>query len=138
MTEALEPAGWTIYGTRCECPCHHTPGIRHFMACCSSEKRDTPMTKSIRGESVCVSTTDYPVASPQDIAPPIYRAMIICSMALQYLRAIAPSSVDFSLDEAFDAAHATWDTEWPDDPEPRTIEASRDVVSDDLAYWAEG
>ena len=50
MTEALEPAGWTIYGTRCECPCHHTPGIRHFMACCSSEKRDTPMTKSILSE----------------------------------------------------------------------------------------
>ena len=85
-----------------------------------------------------VSTTDYLVASLPDIAPPIYRAMIICSMALQYLQAIAPSSVDFSLDEAFDAAHATWDTEWPDDPEPRTIEASRDVVSDDLAYWAEG
>jgi len=89
-------------------------------------------------ERESVSTTDYPVASPPDIAPPIYRAMIICSMALQYLQAIAPSSVDFSLDEAFDAAHATWDTEWPDDPEPRTIEASRDVVSDDLAYWAEG
>lgn len=33
-------------------------------------------------------------------SPPIYRAMIICSMALQYLQAIAPSSVDFSLDEA--------------------------------------
>lgn len=31
-----------------------------------------------------VSTTDYLVASPPDIAPPIYRAMIICSMALQY------------------------------------------------------
>ena len=44
MTEALEPAGWTIYGTRCECPCHYTPGIRHFMACCGSEKRDTPTT----------------------------------------------------------------------------------------------
>lgn len=47
-----------------------------------------------------VSTTDYLVAPLPDIAPPIYRAMIICSMALQYLQAIAPSSVDFSLDEA--------------------------------------
>ena len=44
MTEALEPAGWTIYGTRCRCRCHRFPGIRHFMACCSSEKRDTLMT----------------------------------------------------------------------------------------------
>lgn len=49
MTEALVPAGWTIYGTRCRCQCHRLSGIRHFIACCS-EKRDAPVAKSILSE----------------------------------------------------------------------------------------
>ena len=80
---------------------------------------------------------DYPVAAPPDIPPVIYRAMIIQSMAMQYFKYMQDAPEDFTTGEAFDAAKATWETDWPDDPEPRTIEASRDVVNDDLAYWNE-
>ena len=80
---------------------------------------------------------DYPVAAPDDIAPVIYRAMIIQSMAMQYFKYMQGAPEEFTLDNGFEAAKATWETDWPDDPEPRTIEASRDVVNDDLAYWNE-
>ena len=75
---------------------------------------------------------DYPVAAPDGVAPIIFRAQLIRHMALQYKLA-----ADLDDEEAHDAAMATWDTEWPDDPEPRTLEAAAEVVSDDLAYWGE-
>jgi hypothetical protein len=36
-----------------------------------------------------------------------------------------------------DAAKATWDTDWDDDPKPRTIEAGIEAADSDLAYWVE-
>lgn len=77
------------------------------------------------------------VANPQDIAEPIYRAMILQNMALRYFEHMKGSPEDFTMGEAFEAAQATWDTQWPDDPAPRTMEAALDVVSSDLAYWVE-
>jgi len=75
---------------------------------------------------------DYPVAAPDGVAPIIFRAQLIQHMMLQYKLA-----ADLDDEEAHDAAMATWDTEWPDDPAPRTLEAAAEVVSDDLAYWGE-
>lgn len=80
---------------------------------------------------------DYPVAAPEGIAPVIYRAMIIQTMALEYIKYMAGTDDPLTEDEAFDAAHAAWDTEWPDDPAPRTIEAGIEVANDDLSYWYE-
>ena len=80
---------------------------------------------------------DYPVANPPDIAPIIFRAMILQAMAMQYFNYMRDAPEDFSLDEAFDAARATWETDWEIDPDPRTMEAAKEEVSNDLAYWNE-
>lgn len=80
---------------------------------------------------------DYPVAAPDDIDPIIFRAMLIQAMAFEYFNAMQSSPDDFGLDEAFEAAHATWATDWDDDPVPRTLEAALEAVRGDLPYWAE-
>ena len=90
MTEALEPAGWTACGTRCQCMCHRNPDVRHFMACCSSEKRDTPMTKSILSEQreadeeLCgdLGWLRYGHCDPEDIDD-------ICRRAIVRIRALS-------------------------------------------------
>lgn len=78
-------------------------------------------------------TLDYPVQTLENVAPTFVRAMIIQAMAVQYARSVP----GLTLDEAFDAARATWKTEWSSDPAPRTFEAAREVVSDDLECWEE-
>lgn len=83
-----------------------------------------------------MSELDYPVANPPDIAPPIYRAMIIQTMALEYLKAMQGSPEPFGLDHAFEAAMATWETDWSDSG-PRTIEMGVAEAQGDLAYWGE-
>lgn len=83
------------------------------------------------------SDLDYPVAPPEGVEPVIYRAMIIQSMAMQFFKYMQNAPEAFTMDEAFDAAKAVWETEWPDDPAPRTIESSREAVNDELAYWNE-
>lgn len=80
---------------------------------------------------------DYPVAAPEGIAPVIYRAQIIQTMALQYMKHMAGSPEPFTLDEAFEAAQATWETEWETDPAPRTLEAGIEEAEGDLQYWFE-
>ena len=80
---------------------------------------------------------DYPVAAPPGVAPTIFRAQIIQTMATQYFNYMRGSTEPFSMGEAHDSAMASWDTEWPDDPEPRTLDAAMQVVSDDLSYWGE-
>jgi len=75
---------------------------------------------------------DYPVAAPDGVAPIIFRAQIIQHMMLQYKKAAALDD-----ENAMAAAVATWETDWPDDPAPRTLEAAAEVVSEDLAYWEE-
>lgn len=80
---------------------------------------------------------DYPVAAPEDIAPNIFRAQIIQTMATRYLNHMKGVEPPFTMEEALDAARATWGTEWPDDPAPRTIEAGIEAADDDLAYWNE-
>lgn len=80
---------------------------------------------------------DYPVAPDEGIAPVIYRAMIIQNMALRYLKAMQGSAEPFTLDHAFEAAKATWETDWDTDPAPRTMEAAMQEVDNDLAYWNE-
>ena len=81
--------------------------------------------------------TDYPVAAPAGVAPVIFRAQIIQTMATEYFRYMQGAEEPFSMAEAHDCAMASWDTDWPDDPDPRTLEAAMQVVSDDLAYWGE-
>jgi hypothetical protein len=74
---------------------------------------------------------DYPVASPADIAPPIFRAMLIQQMALQYMRRVP----GLSFEEATESAIATWGTDWDSDPEPRDYDDAIDAVESDLEYW---
>jgi len=83
---------------------------------------------------------DYPVATPDGFDPLIYRAQIIAAMRERYKIALFSDEDDpVEGDEtAFDLAVTTWNTEWPDDPAPRTLKAAMDVVDDDLHYWDEG
>jgi hypothetical protein len=76
---------------------------------------------------------EYPVTEIADVDPIFVRQMMLGAMAIRYLRAVP----GLELDTAYQAARATWDTDWPDDPAPRTFEASVEVVDDDLAYWGE-
>lgn len=84
-----------------------------------------------------MTALDYAVANPDDIAPVIFRAMLIQSMALEYYKAMQGSPDDFTLDQAMEAALATWGTDWSDDPSPRTMNAAIAEVHGDLAYWSE-
>jgi hypothetical protein len=81
--------------------------------------------------------TQYPVAALAGVDPMIFRHQILQTMALQYFNFMRGSEEEFTMANAFEAAHATWGTDWPDDPEPRTIEAAIAVCQDDLAYWGE-
>ncbi|KKW93904.1 hypothetical protein [Sphingobium chungbukense] len=76
---------------------------------------------------------DYPVAAPDGVAPVIFRAQIIQTMGTWFKMAV-PNLSDA---EAAAAAKASWETDWPDDPQPRTLEAAKEVVADELAYWTE-
>lgn len=82
-------------------------------------------------------TLDYPVAAEEGIAPVIYRAMIIQAMAMHYFKAMLGAPEPFTLDNGFEAAKATWETEWDTDPDPRTMDAAMEEVDNDLAYWNE-
>lgn len=80
---------------------------------------------------------DYPVAAPFNIDPEIYRAQIIQTMAILYMNHMRDAQPPFTMEEAMDAAKATWGTDWDDDPSPRTIEAGIEAADGDLAYWNE-
>jgi len=80
---------------------------------------------------------DYPVQAVDGVEPTLVRAQIIQAMALQYFNFMRSAPEDFTMAEAFDAATATWETDWPDDPSPRTFEAAKQAVDDDLSYWGE-
>ncbi len=82
---------------------------------------------------------DYPAAPPAGIDPAAYRDTIIAAMQRRYKIALLADDEQAEVDEETrDMAMATWDTEWPDDPQPRDLKAAMDVVDDDLHYWAEG
>lgn len=82
---------------------------------------------------------DYPVAPDAGVAPVIYRAMIIQGMALRYFQAMqgGPDADEFTLENALEAAIATWETDWSSDPAPRTIDIGLKEVDADLQYWGE-
>lgn len=80
---------------------------------------------------------DYPVAAEEGIAPVIYRAMLIQNMALRYFNYMKGSPEPYTLDNGFEAARATWDTDWDADPAPRTMDAAMQEVDNELAYWGE-
>jgi len=84
-----------------------------------------------------MSDLDYPVAAPANVAPAIFREQIIQTMALQYFHAMRGAEEEFNMGHAHEAAMATWETDWPDDPAPRTIEAGIQAAQDDLSYWGE-
>lgn len=71
------------------------------------------------------------------MAQPILDAMIKQTMALTYFNATKGSPEPIDMDFAMEAALATWDTEWDNDPAPRTIEAGIEAVNQDLQYWNE-
>lgn len=81
--------------------------------------------------------TPYPVEAPAGVDETIFRHQILHNMALQYFNYMRGAPEEFTMVQVFEAALATWDTDWPDDPNPRTLEAARDVVDDDLSYWNE-
>lgn len=81
---------------------------------------------------------DYPVDTPAGVDPVIFRAQIIQNMALRYFNWMRGAPEEFTMAEAHQAAMATWETDWPDDPKPRTLEDAIQAVDDDLAYWGEG
>lgn len=58
-------------------------------------------------------------------------------MALEYFNYMRGSPEEFTMGHAFEAAQATWDTDWLDDPSPRTIDAGILAAQDDLSYWNE-
>jgi hypothetical protein len=68
---------------------------------------------------------------------PFLKAQILQAMAVQYCNHMQGSDEPFSLSDGFEAANNTWDTEWDDDPLPRTIEAGIEAANQDLAYWNE-
>lgn len=76
---------------------------------------------------------EYPVTEIANVEPIFVRQMMLGAMAIRYLRGVP----GLELYSAYQAARASWDTDWPDDPAPRTFEASSEVVDDDLAYWSE-
>jgi len=80
---------------------------------------------------------DYPVDAPAGVAPVIFRAQIIQNMALRYFNHMRDAPEDFTMAEAHQAAMATWETDWPDDPKPRTLEDGIQAADDDLSYWYE-
>ena len=75
---------------------------------------------------------EYPCAPIEGVEPIFVPHMIKGAMACRYARAAR-----MSMDEAFTFAVATWETEWPSDPEPRTFEAAMEAVDGDLEYWNE-
>ena len=83
-----------------------------------------------------MSDLDYPVANPPDVAPVIYRAMIIQAMALEYFKLMRGSEEPFDLDDALAAAHATWATDWSNEG-PRTIEMGIDEAQGDFEHWGD-
>jgi hypothetical protein len=79
--------------------------------------------------------TDFtvPVAAPPDVDPIFYRAQMLQTMAMTYKRAVK----DLSDEDATASALATWETEWDDDPAPRTMDAAIQAVVADLDYWGD-
>jgi hypothetical protein len=76
-----------------------------------------------------------PVCAAVEGVDPIFVPHILKgAMACRFCRAVGPG---MSLSQGYDAAIATWETEWPSDPEPRTYEAAMEVVDDELSYWGE-
>jgi hypothetical protein len=75
---------------------------------------------------------DYLVAAPENVAPVIFRAQIIQTMAAHYQKR---TGIDD--DDAMGAAIATWETDWDADPAPRTIEQAIDEVDADLEHWGD-
>lgn len=66
----------------------------------------------------------------EGVDPVFVPHMIIGAMAVRYARAAA-----LPMDEAYDAARATWEADemWPDDP--RTFESALERVDEDLQHW---
>ena len=73
-------------------------------------------------------------APVEGLDPMFLPAMLKGAMACRFCRAVGP---EMSIDQGMDAAIATWETEWPDDPEPRTFEAAMEAVDDELSCWTE-
>jgi len=69
-----------------------------------------------------------------DGVDPLFAEAMLRQQMANWYKAAVP---DLSDDEAVAAATASWETDWPDDPAPRTFEAAKEVVRDDLAYWNE-
>ncbi len=74
---------------------------------------------------------DYPVAAPDDVHPRIFRAMLIQHMGLRYMQGVP----GIDLENAMEAAVATWETDWDCDPNPRDYNDATDAVDSDLQHW---
>lgn len=85
---------------------------------------------TFEGRSIA-DLADYPMDIPDNIEPILFKSQILQAMTARY-RGAVPGLSD---GDAFAAAVATWETEWPDDPGPRTMAAALEVVDEDLTEW---
>lgn len=76
-------------------------------------------------------TPGQPTCDPIDgVDPTFIPIMLRGAMACRYIRQTGIAYAD-----AVAAAIATWDTEWPSDPEPRTFDHAIEAVDSDLEHW---
>jgi len=75
----------------------------------------------------------YSIAPIDGVQPLLAESFLRQQMAIHYQKAVP----DLSDEEARDAATATWETDWDEDPEPRTLKSAIDAVNSDLEYWHE-
>lgn len=75
----------------------------------------------------------YPTVEVADVDPLFVRHMMLGAMAIHYRRYVT----DLPYEDAIASARATWETDWPNDPEPRTFEQAIEAVDSDLEHWDE-
>ena len=77
-----------------------------------------------------MSATDTEIAAIHGVNRLLWKPMLLHAMAGRYCQQaqLCPS-------EGMDAAVATWETKWDDDPVPRTMQMALDAVDSDLQHW---
>jgi hypothetical protein len=75
---------------------------------------------------------EYLCAPIEGVDPVFVPHMILGAMAVRYMKAVP----GLSIDEAYDAAKATWDTDWETEG-PRTFAMAEEEVDSDLQHWDE-
>lgn len=75
---------------------------------------------------------EYAIEPIEGVDPALIPHMMLGAMAARYAR-----QAQIEMSDAFEAARATWHTEWDSHPRPRTMQDALDAVDSDLEYWDE-